>query len=665
MDEASKIKTQRKSCLTDRPLQSKEDDNLNAKDYANALAQFIKYADTPVTIGIQGGWGSGKTSLITLLQEMLDTDPDHRTLCVLVNAWEHSLFHSADSKADVALSLLNGLAAGVKNRINHILDSEDGNWLDNSVKEIISPKNNKIEKAIECITGSLKIFSKVGIQAASNLLGTGDMSSVLNDSEKSAESMPPLAEHVHELRTGMKEMITKITCHNQPVTVVFFVDDLDRVPPPTAVELLDVTKNIFDIPNCVFVLTIDYEVVIKGLEEKFGKKDVKNEREFRQYFDKIIQIPFAIPIGVYGDNLSDMLRFALKNLGYRIENENNNLLKSLSEDARLATGGIPRSIKRIINTLSLLQHIANARSQKNAEQDALPKDLEARFIITALHISFPELCSRLMEDPDFPKWDLDKLNLKWKLNKKENREELERLAEDEYFDEDWEKVVYCLCSQSEWLKSQAFNVSRLLNRLRDALNGEINTKDLTEESLETLNNILDGIKVVSINSDFTTKPQYDDKSVKTDRVTMFFRKLQDQLSQKLPDNTMPQHSNEYAKRVQGGRCYEVNCGEKPIRSIYFEWYKNDGPAITVSFWATRHGQSQEKSKPVLKDMRGDFEMGVEGRDSFYYYFSQKFTFEDFSNENKNYDALLSELVEKSIELYNATNKAQKALSKLS
>ena len=55
-------------------------------------------------------------------------------------------------------------------------------------------------------------------------------------------------------------------------------------------------------------------------------------------------------------------------------------------------------------------------------------------------------------------------------------------------------------------------------------------------------------------------------------------------------------------------------------------------------------------------MRGDFEMGVEGRDSFYYYFSQKFTFEDFSNENKNYDALLSELVEKSIELYNATKK---------
>lgn len=544
MDDTPGIKTQRKSCLTDRPLQSEEDDSLNAKDYANALAQFIKDADTPVTIGIQGGWGSGKTSLITLLQEMLDNDPDHRTLCVLVNAWEHSLFHSADSKADVALSLLNGLATGVKKRVMHILDSEDGSWLDSSVKETISPKNNKIERAIECITGCLMILSRVGIQAASNLLGTGDMSHVLKDSEKNTEPMPPLAEHVHELRAGMKEMIAKITCHNHPVRVVFFVDDLDRVPPPTAVELLDITKNIFDIPNCVFVLTIDYEVVIKGLETKFGKKDVKNEREFRQYFDKIIQIPFAMPIGVYGDNMSNMLRLVLKNLGYKSGSEDNELLKSLSEDARLATGGTPRSIKRIINSLSLLQYIANVKSQKTEDQDALPKDLEARFIIAGLHTSFPEICSKLMEDLNFPKWSMDRLNLKWKLNAEANKEELESLAQDEFFDEDWEKVVYCLCSQSGWLKSQVFNVSKLLNRLRAVLDdNNKNLKELTDDGLETLNNILEGIKVVSIDSSFASKPQFEDKRFKTEKVTKFFVQLQDELSQKLPSNIMSQRSN--------------------------------------------------------------------------------------------------------------------------
>ena len=42
-------------------------------------------------------------------------------------------------------------------------------------------------------------------------------------------------------------------------------------------------------PNCVFVLAIDYDVVVKGLESKFGKKTEENEREFRSFFDKIIQ----------------------------------------------------------------------------------------------------------------------------------------------------------------------------------------------------------------------------------------------------------------------------------------------------------------------------------------------------------------------------------------
>lgn len=72
---------------------------------------------------------------------------------------------------------------------------------------------------------------------------------------------------------------------------MFFIDDLDRVPSPTAVEILDITKNIFNILNCVFALAIDYEVVVKRW---FGKNSAENGREIRQYFVKIIQIPFTI-----------------------------------------------------------------------------------------------------------------------------------------------------------------------------------------------------------------------------------------------------------------------------------------------------------------------------------------------------------------------------------
>lgn len=46
---------------------------------------------------------------------------------------------------------------------------------------------------------------------------------------------------------------------------------MDRLEPVVAVQILSLLKNLFDVPDCVFILAIDYEVVEKGLEKKFGK----------------------------------------------------------------------------------------------------------------------------------------------------------------------------------------------------------------------------------------------------------------------------------------------------------------------------------------------------------------------------------------------------------
>ena len=73
-----------------------------------------------------------------------------------------------------------------------------------------------------------------------------------------------------------------------------YVDDLDRIDPEDAVSILELLKNIFNIKDCVFVLAIDYQVVVKGLKEKFGEPTPENEWEFRSFFDKIIQLPFCV-----------------------------------------------------------------------------------------------------------------------------------------------------------------------------------------------------------------------------------------------------------------------------------------------------------------------------------------------------------------------------------
>ena len=60
--------------ITDKPIDKLEDDLLKVERYSKALSNFIKSSDTPITIGLQGEWGTGKTSLMGLMREILDRE---------------------------------------------------------------------------------------------------------------------------------------------------------------------------------------------------------------------------------------------------------------------------------------------------------------------------------------------------------------------------------------------------------------------------------------------------------------------------------------------------------------------------------------------------------------------------------------------------------------
>lgn len=650
------------SCITDIPLPSLARDDLNASEYAGALADFIVNADTPVTIGIQGGWGSGKTSLITVLQEILETQDKGKVLCVPVNAWENSLFHSSDSKAEVALSLLNDLAEGVQESVRQ------AKWLPDDVKKALGRNSEAVGKAINGIKLGLMFVGKVATQMLSNTVGGGDVSNVKLDASALA-SMPTLAKNVRTLKTSLDEMIKKISVNSQPIKIVFFIDDLDRVPPTTAVEVLDLTKNIFNIPNCVFVLAIDYEVVVKGLEEKFGKKTPQNEREFRQYFDKIIQIPFTMPTGVYGDKLNAMLKTAFERLNLNLGEIDQPTLNELAEDARIVTGGNPRSIKRIINTLSLLQHIPKAKAVKMGEkaQDARLNLLEARFIIVSMYINYPEICRRLMKNPNFTEWNPERLNLKWKLRLEENKPQLEALSGEEWCNDPWEKTVYCICSQSEWLKSQARNVSMLLNKLLKVLDPENEPdKPLSEKSQELLQSLLESIRVVSIDLDQHEVIVVDDSKVKEDRVSKFDQALQTELAERLP-NLVPAWTNEYAKKKES-RNYETHLMRDKGR-IAFDYYKTD-EEFYITIGLPKNNPAVKKTKKFLEDYLATFGENFASdadKDEFSIWDEEAsvISWDDFLKGNQINMELVKEQADKAVKLLEIAQKAQKELNKLS
>lgn len=108
-------------------------------------------------------------------------------------------------------------------------------------------------------------------------------------------------------------------------------------------------------------MAIDYDVVVKGLESKFGKKTEENEREFRSFFDKIIQVPFSMPTGTY--DMGNLLSEKLSSLSIGIPEELND---SYTNVVKYTIGFNPRSLKRYINSFSLLRNLRNSDFENDA-----------------------------------------------------------------------------------------------------------------------------------------------------------------------------------------------------------------------------------------------------------------------------------------------------------
>jgi len=434
--------------IIDSPKKAQEEDLLGIDRYKSGLVRFIESSNTPITIALQGEWGSGKTSLMNTLKEDLCDKQNANFLPVWVNTWHYSLMKDAET---AIISIIKGLS-----------------------EEIIASCPDTKNKVISTLSKVFKFGIRLGTQAVTGN-DIGDSLDSLGNNTKEITIL--------ELRNELNSTIKDILKKKGKKGFIFFIDDLDRIDPPVAVQILELLKNIFDLENCVFVLAIDYDVVIKGLEPKFGKFSENNEREFRSFFDKIIQLPFSMPVATY--NINDFLIKSLKDIGYLTPEQEQieDFIASLSELTRLSVGTNPRSLKRLLNSLSLINCVNQSEDseEKGNEEEKSNKTVLVNYAVVNLQIAFPQIYSLLLKRPDFTKWD-EKFALE--LNLSTISEDTDKkLSSQEEFDEEWEKVLYRFCEKDFYLKSKVILISQFFNAIRSFIEDNNNIGDLIEQAL--------------------------------------------------------------------------------------------------------------------------------------------------------------------------------------
>tara|TARA_B110001452_G_scaffold59063_1_gene45889 strand:+ start:693 stop:2690 length:1998 start_codon:yes stop_codon:yes gene_type:complete len=469
--------------ITDKPIKKLDEDSLNIQKYANSLSKFIKSSDTPITIGLQGEWGTGKTSLMSLLLENFNNPGKEREIATSwVNTWEYSLFKGA---SETTPAVLSGM-------LEKLRDENKDIW---TIKDIAA---DKVKKASKFLSG-------LANQVIANQTGLN-----IKDAASDSLSEKNIAQIV-EIKNLIRSIIQELIDHpdNKAKKVVFFVDDLDRIPPTDAVEVLESLKNIFDIPNCVFILAIDYDVVVKGLEGKFGPKTKENEREFRSFFDKIIQVPFTMPVGAY--DITSFLKTKLDALGVPLDEGD---INQITKIIRYTIGNNPRSLKRYLNTFSLINQIIE--DDEEGEKDN--ENIILLFAVLGIQVSYPQIFRLLTQNANYLNWNKEFGN-KTGLDLEKAIEELKKVGESELTDEPWEQIIWGFCQTDPFLKVKCFNILELLNFLRELTYQNLENKDWDDKIIkneklyspikdklhEELSSVLEFAAITNVDDDLATK----------------------------------------------------------------------------------------------------------------------------------------------------------------
>jgi hypothetical protein len=433
-------------------------DTLGISLYSKALFEFIEESQTPMTIGVQGDWGMGKTSMMNMIRARLEqrtnTGHDDNYGIVWFNTWQFSMFNLDEFLGVVAIS-----------EMLELLKTQFGISENN-------PTLGQIKKLVSAIS-----------------LNLGPVSVDAKKLQEKKSSLPgqEISQTVKTFKVEFKKLVKEICdgIHNDKKykKIVFFIDDLDRVKPIKALELLETLKNFFDVKNCVFVLAVDYEVVQTGMTQKFGINFEKQNG--KSFFDKIIQLPFVMPSSSYdmkgylNELLSKIIAFNKSLLGKAgqeadqkfkskskeaqekinkktlnlleryhskaIQKElkqlskndglaliNNPMLKIAEEIVLLTVGNNPRSIKRVMNYLLLISKLNRGSSGAHLMFEITTDEPLIAFSIVCMQVAYPEIFDYFIEQPSpqrirqIENWDnLDKIpNISKLYNRTSNVEQL-------------------------------------------------------------------------------------------------------------------------------------------------------------------------------------------------------------------------------------------------
>jgi Cdc6-like AAA superfamily ATPase len=319
--------------LGDKPLEEPSQDLLEMAPFAETLAGVLAGVQLPVTIGIYGEWGEGKTTLAHLLVHYLRKRSDWDNLQFInFSTWPYV---TADA---IWRALLDQIARHVYGQSDMSEDKPSettdptihGNirrYLRTGVLTLrakpVNPRKQRYEQLRMRFDRSAALANRtMGDSAGANLSALaglvldaaatvspviGPLKRIFEPKESAIRSIlpgerpaaPEVVASVEELRQDLRDLFRDSA--QDGAKLVILLDDLDRCLPQVALDFLETIKVFFfesvDVEApFLFLVAVDENLVGRGLQMRIGAAPgVDSGHEARMYLEKIVQFGMPVP----------------------------------------------------------------------------------------------------------------------------------------------------------------------------------------------------------------------------------------------------------------------------------------------------------------------------------------------------------------------------------
>jgi hypothetical protein len=336
--------------LVDDPVREGSLDALGLEPWARMLADVCLGTPGPFTIGVFGGWGVGKTSVLQRAQSLLGDSVaarGGRVTTIWFDAWKYA--HEPKPFLALVESILRGLEEQAQSTSQ---DFDGGSAL------------GRLHDALKTFIAANSVKWTVKLPPAGEIGGQMDGAKLVEGLSQSGENW--LQQRLRQIDGHRAlEDLRRIRDRSDLHKVVVFVDDLDRCSPRQALGLMERIKIVLNEPAFLFVFAADYQILENFLRHRYGSGADEQWQHAPPYFDKFVQLPMWLP--PHQDRFAKLIAEMCERPELK---HHQGEVQSLSSAIGLACDFNPRRLVRFLNDLLVDSHVHEQWNRKS-----LPLDL--------------------------------------------------------------------------------------------------------------------------------------------------------------------------------------------------------------------------------------------------------------------------------------------------